>query len=112
MTNNEKVQALKALLRDGLVHEDEYYSVLEAVGALKRNYYDYMITEPIDVDEELKRVKCADYALCGALITMLLREDHFSNGSFRERKEKGQVNPIVERLIEIVQNYNITSSHS
>ena len=102
MSKDEKIQALQALLRDGFVHEDEYYSVLESVGALKQNYHDYMITEPIEVDEELKRVQQADYDLCGALITMLLREDHFSNGSFRERKEKGQVNPIVEHLIETI----------
>ena len=102
MSNTEKVKALQNLLRDGFVHEDEYYSVLESVGALKKGYYDYMITEPINVDEELKRLPNADFDLCSALITMLLREDHFSNGSFRERKEKGQVNPIVERLIETI----------
>ena len=102
MSDNEKIRALQSLLRDGFVHEDEYYSVLESVGALKHNYYDYMITEPIDVDEELKRLPNTDFEVCGALLTMLLREDHFSNGSFRERKEKGQVNPIVERLIETI----------
>ena len=36
-----------------------------------------MITEPIDCNEELKRVPGADYELCTALLTMLLREDHF-----------------------------------
>ena len=41
-----------------------------------------MITEPIDCNEELRRVSGADYELCTALLTMLLREDYFSNGSF------------------------------
>jgi len=40
--------------------------------------------------------------LCCALITMLLREDHFSNGSFGERFENGDVTPIVERMIALL----------
>ena len=50
-----------------------------------------MITEPIDCNEELKRVPRADYELCTALLTMLLGEDHFSNGSFERRFVDGQV---------------------
>jgi len=33
---------------------------------------------------------------------MLLREDHFSNGSFGERFENGDVTPIVERMIALL----------
>ena len=36
-----------------------------------------MTTEPINCNEELKRLESADYDLCSALLTMLLREDHF-----------------------------------
>ena len=63
-----------------------------------------MATQPINADEELKRLPSADYDLCCALITMLLREDHFSNGSFGERFENGIVTPIVERMIALLKD--------
>ena len=63
-----------------------YYKLLEDLGDLKKNYSDYMTTEPINIDEELDRVPEADYELCTALLTALLREDHFNNGSFQRRQ--------------------------
>lgn len=36
-------------------NEDCFYQALEAMGDLKTNYSDYMTTEPINCDEELKR---------------------------------------------------------
>lgn len=57
--------------------EEIYYRLLDNIGGLKRNYADYMITEPINCDKELERVSIADYDLCTALLSMLLREDHF-----------------------------------
>ena len=77
-----------------------YIKLLEDLGDLKTNYGDYMITEPIDCNEELKRVSGADYELCTALLTMLLREDHFSNGSFDRRFADGQVLPVLVRMIQ------------
>ena len=77
-----------------------YITLLEDLGDLKTNYGDYMITEPIDCNEELKRVSGADYELCTALLTMLLREDHFSNGSFERRFADGQVLPVLARMIQ------------
>ena len=71
--------------------ENLYADLLKTIGDLKTNYGNYMITEPIDCNEELKRVPGADYELCTALLTMLLREDHFSNGSFEWRFADGQV---------------------
>ena len=67
---------------------------------LKTNYGDYMIAEPIDCNEEQKRISGADYELCTALLTMLLREDHFSNGSFDQRFADGQVLPVIKFLKE------------
>lgn len=61
-----------------------------------------MITEPIDCNEELKRVSGADYELCTALLTMLLREDHFSNGSFERRFADGQVLPVLVRMKDVL----------
>ena len=71
--------------------ETVYYEVWEKLGDLRVNYGDYMTTEPINCDEELKRLSEADYELCTALLTMLLSENHFSNGSFGRRCRDGQV---------------------
>lgn len=67
--------------------------------AAKGNYADYMTTEPINCNEELQRVKNADYELCTALLTAILREDHFSNGSFEYRQRAGQVDEILKRMV-------------
>lgn len=41
----------------------------------------------------------ADYELCTALLTAILREDHFSNGSFERRQRAGQVDEILKRMV-------------
>ena len=76
------------------------YSLLKNLGGLKGNYADYMTTEPINCNEELQRVKNADYELCTALLTAILREDHFNNGSFERRQCAGQVDEILKRMVE------------
>lgn len=98
MTNAEKILAIQHAI-DLPNTEELYYDLLERMGDLKRNYWDYMSTEPINCDVELKRLPEADYDLCAALLTMLLREDHFSNGALRERYEAGQVDAILCRMI-------------
>ena len=82
--------------------EELYYDLLECMGDLKRNYWDYMSTEPINCDIELKRLSEADYDLCAAVLTTLLREDHFSNGALRERYEAGQIDAILHRMITLL----------
>jgi len=102
MINAEKKKALLELLKTNTGLVKSYYFTLEQIGDLKTNYIDYMTTAPIDVNTELKRLVGANYDLCTALLTMLLREDYFSNGSFEERYYKGQVTPIVEKMIELL----------
>ena len=97
-----KIQRLNTLFNPTTTLADTFYETLEDIGAIKYHYYDYMVTEPINVDEELKRLPSADYDLCCALITMLLREDHFSNGSFGERFENGDISPIIEKMITLL----------
>lgn len=41
----------------------------------------------------------ADYELCTALLTAILREDHFSNGSFERGQRAGQVDEILKRMV-------------
>mgnify|MGYP003193865197 CR=1 FL=1 len=99
MNNQDKIKAIQAVLSH-LGNESVYYDLLEQLGDLKVNYSDYMVTEPINCNEELQRVPTADYELC----TALLREDHFSNGSFARRKQAGQVDSLLERMVETLQD--------
>lgn len=102
MTKIEKKKLLSELNANENYREGIYYEALESMGDLIGNYGDYMTTEPINCDEELKRLPEADYELCAALLTMLLREDHFSNGSFGRRCKNGDVQPIIDRMISLL----------
>ena len=102
MTNTGKIQAIRSVLLLNDPDKSRYIKLLEDLGDLKNNYGDYMITEPIDCDEELKRISGADYELCTALLTMLLREDHFSNGSFERRFAEEQVLPVLVRMKDVL----------
>lgn len=101
-TNTEKKKLLQQLDANRIFRETIYYEALEQLGDLKTNYSDYMVTEPINCNEELKRIPEADYDLCAALFTMLLREDHFSNGSFERRCRAGEVQPIINKMISLL----------
>ena len=103
MTKAEKILAIQYAI-DHPNTEEQYNDLLERMGDLKRNYWDYMSSEPINCDMELERLPDADYDLCAALLTMLLREDHFSNGALRERYEAGQVDAILYRMIARLKN--------
>lgn len=83
MRLEEKVEAIQFAI-DNPNSGEVYYKLLEDINALKTNYWEYMTTEPIDCDVELERLSEADFDLCAALLTMLLREEHFSNGSLME----------------------------
>ena len=101
MQTADKITKIQdALKRPG--NEEIDYKLLEDMGDLKKNYSDYMTTEPINIGEELNRVPEADYELCTALLTALLREDHFSNGSFQRRQRAGEVNMILERMLAVL----------
>lgn len=106
MEISEKISMLKKLSCSDILNEEKYYNTLEKCDALIDNYYEYMSTHPIDCDKELLRLPTADYSTCCALLTMLLREDHFSNGIFIRRLRAGQVKPIVDRMISILSAYN------
>lgn len=106
MTIAEKIALFQKLNTDTLLRAELFYEVLEECEALKKNYYDYMTTAPVDCNQELLRLPAADYDLCCALLTMLLREDHFCNGSFDIRQRQSQVKPIVERMISLLEAKN------
>ena len=102
--NEYKIERLQSLLNSTTTLVDTFYETLEDINAITYHYYDYMTTEPINADEELKRLGSANYDLCCALLTMLLREDHFSNGSFCERFRNGEVSHIVVRMISLLKD--------
>jgi len=100
MKNVEKIKVLYTVM--GSEKTVDYYNCLGNMGDLKYNYADYMITGPVVCDEELKRLPHANYDLCCALITMLLREDYFDNGKFITRCRAGQVEPVIRKMTELL----------
>ena len=104
MKPNEKMVLFQKLNTEKVTEAETFYETLEKCDALKTNYHDYMTTAPIECDKELLRLPRADYDLCCALLTMLLREDHFCNGSFVRRQRMGQVKPIVEQIIHLIKS--------
>ena len=101
LANEDKIKAIQYAI-DNPNTEELYYKLLEDIDGLKRNYWDYMTTEPINCDTELERLPEADWDLACALLTMLLREDHFCNGSLMERHSSGQVDAILNRMIVVL----------
>ena len=61
----KKITAIKNLPKHPIL-EDRYYKLLEKLGDLKTNYYDYMTTSPIDPERELERLPTANYVLGSA----------------------------------------------
>ena len=79
-------------------YENDLYALIEMLGGTVHNYGDYLSAHPINCDEELKYLDKADLFKCRVLLTMLLREDHFSNGSLLIRFENGQIRKIISRV--------------
>lgn len=102
LTKMEKIKKIENVLDRNDPKQDLYVDLLGTMGDLKRNYGDYMITEPINFDEELGRVQDADYELCTALLTMVLKEESLSEGAFERRFSEGQVRLVLERMAEIL----------
>ena len=101
MENLRIVSELQELQKRMPTTAENCFRVLEKIGGIKYNYCVYL-SEPIDCDKELLRLPDADYEMCCVLLTMLLREDHFSNGSFGERVQSGVVDRIISRMITLL----------
>ena len=91
-----------------LLSSDEYSQALghieEALvkmGDIKYNYQDYLIYG-LNCDKELTRIPTANYELCTAILTMLLREERFCFGSFEPRVWNGDVKLVLERMLEVL----------
>ena len=100
MTNKEKIQLLKTLPPSQCCLRDYYQELFSKVAQIKFDYGDFMITEPLNCDEELKRTANADWNLCCALFTMLLREDSITQqDNFEKRFKNGDIQNVINRLI-------------
>ena len=94
--NIAKFSLLKRLSSKYVLRTSVFYNVLDECGDLKYNYCEYATTHPINCEQELLRLPGADYDTYGVLLTMLLREDHFSIGIFEERQRAGQIKSIID----------------
>lgn len=101
MTKTEKINCIKSVI-DSNIEFENVYEMLENIGDVKYNYTDYMITEPIKSKEELKRISNANYELCTALLTMVLREERFSTGSFEKHVKEGSIKTILNRMLQVI----------
>ena len=61
MNTEEKLKMIQNVLEQPDPSIGLYTELLLSMGDMKLNYRDYMITEPINCSEELKRVFNADY---------------------------------------------------
>ena len=101
MNSADKIKVIEEFISNPNINR--LYETLEEIDLIKYNYSEYMTTAPINCDEELRRVPNAECDVVSAIMTMLLREDHFSNGALRERHDRGQVIPVLERLVELLE---------
>lgn len=102
MTAEEKIKIIKSYIGKSFDVSD-YYSMMEELGDLKKNYHEYAETGPIDCNYELRRLDEADYDLATAIFTMLLREDHFCEGRFERRARSGQVEAVLNKMVELLE---------
>lgn len=103
MTNREKIDRLNRLMQTRSANPQRYADCLTEMGDFKIDYTACMTTAPIDAAAELSRVPKADYTVCAAILTMLLREDHFCNGILERRVRAGEVERIIQRMIKLLQ---------
>lgn len=95
------MRELESLLNTMPLQAELYMDMLKAHRWEQQQYYEFMMTRPIWVDMELQRVEKADFSQCCALLTALLREDHFSNDAFAARVRNGDVKRLLHRMLSL-----------
>lgn len=100
--NQEEVIKRIEYVRDNPNVEGVYYDLLRELGNVGHEYWNYMHNEEnelINIDSELLYLENGDFTFLCALLTAILREDHFCNGVIRERYKKGQITSALNRMI-------------
>lgn len=77
---------------------EDFYKTLDQAEFIDFEYGSHLTTNPINIDIELEKLRGADFSFVKALITAIIREDHFINGAFDERLEKGDVVRVLNKL--------------
>lgn len=77
---------------------EDFYYTLEKADFIDFNYSNQLKTKPIDINYELKLLKGSDFDFVKALLTGIIRENYFCNGSFDERVENGDVIRVLKKL--------------
>lgn len=103
--NKDCLFVLNNLIEMHPMRKEAYYSALKALNLLIIDDQKFFHI-PIDPDEELKSLPRADMERCGALLSMLLREDHWFENAFDERLMQGWPQKIVRRMISLAEEEN------
>lgn len=75
MRKIEKIRLLEEMKRSR--SKEKILKKMEQLGIYKKNCNDYLVTEPVDIRKELERIPEADYELCSALLSVLVRQADF-----------------------------------
>lgn len=76
----------------------EFYETLITSEFIDYDYSTHLSEGPIIIDEEIRKIKNADFIFAKAMLTAIMREDHFCNGSFEKRVANGDVYQVIRKL--------------
>lgn len=89
---------IKLLKSNNIDFKSDFIKSFYQSGLLDIQYCDHMTTRPISLDEEMNHLDNANYAFSRALLTAIMREDYFENGSLMERIKTGDLVKVMKRL--------------
>lgn len=84
-----------------MMQPKESRKILAKWPGLRNDYRDYLITEPVDYRQELERTPDADYDLCCALLTMVVRKEETPGKAFETYVYNGDVIRLLNRMIKV-----------
>lgn len=107
MNKADKIKAIQKTIQEAEKRPGDevlLQDLLDKMEDIQRNYQDYLTTGDLDI--ELQRIPEADYELCTALLTAILREGYHSMfyNTIRQRAQAGQIRALLERMVETLQN--------
>lgn len=102
MRKKDILFVLRNLIEMHPMRKDAYYGALKTLDLLIIDDKRYF-TLPIDPQRELQNLENADLKRCGALLSMLLREDYWFESAFDERLIQGWPQKIVQRMITLAE---------
>lgn len=102
MRKKDILFVLRNLIEMHPMRKDAYYGALKTLGLLVIDDKRFF-TLPIDPERELQSLENADLERCGALLSMLLREDYWFENAFDGRLIQGWPQKIVQRMITLAE---------